>query len=197
MENKEDKDDRDLELIERFQDGDLSAFDELMKRYKKQILAYVYKKIGKRSWEDAEDLTQVVFMKVFKALPRWEPRAKFSTWLYRIAHNVCIDYHRAKSRKTPSYSIDDEEIIYGTPSTKDVYSDPEKVAVEKETGKMIRDAIEQLSDRQKEVFVLYHYHGLKIKEIAEVLGLAEGTVKIHQHRAVQKLREILKDRLTE
>lgn len=186
------KDDRveDLAIIEQFQSGDLSAFDELMKRYKKQIFSYIYRLV--KNWEDTDDLTQEVFIKVFQALPRWKPRAKFSTWLYTIARNVCIDYHRAKSRRRPSYSIDDEDIIYGTPSADDVYSDPEKVVIEKETGKMIRDAIEQLSDRQKEVFVLYHYQGLQIKEIAEVLGVAEGTVKIHQHRAVKKLRESLK-----
>lgn len=183
------EEDKDLAIIEQFQDGDLSAFDELMERYKKRMFSYVYKSV--KNWDDTDDLVQEIFIKVFKALPRWEPRAKFSTWIYTIAHHICIDYHRAKSRKRPSYSIDNEDIIYGTPSTDDVYSDPEKVAVEKETGKMIRDALEQLSKRQKEVFVLYHYEGLKIREIAEVLEIAVGTVKIHQHRAMKKLREIL------
>lgn len=184
------EDDKGLAIVKRFQSGDPSAFDDLMKKYKKRIFAYVFRFVN--NWEDTEDLTQIIFIKVFQALPRWKPRAKFSTWLYKIAHNVCIDYHRAKSRKRPSYSIDDEEIVYGTPSADDIYSDPGKVVVEKETGKMIRDALEHLSDRQRDVFVLYHYEGLKVREIAEALGIAEGTVKIHQHRAMEKLRELLR-----
>jgi len=184
------EDDKDLAIVERFQSGDSSAFDDLMRKYKGKILTYVHRSV--RNWEDTDDLAQEIFIKVFQALPRWEPRAKFSTWLYKIAHNVCVDYHRAKSRNVSSYSIDDEEIIYGMPSADDIYSDPETAVIEKETGKMIQEALEQLSDRQRTVFVLYHYEGLKIKEIAEVLGLAEGTVKIHQHRAMEKLRELLK-----
>jgi len=183
------EDDKDLGLVQRFQAGDSSAFDELMEKYKKRMFSYVYKSV--KNWEDTEDLVQEIFVKVFQALSRWEPKAKFSTWLYTIAHNVCIDFHRANSRKGPSYSIDDEDIIHGMPPVDDVYSDPEKVAIEKEIRDRIQEALEQLSGRQKEVFVLYHYQGLKVREIAEVLGLAEGTVKIHQHRAMEKLRNIL------
>lgn len=182
--------DEDYAIVKRFQSGDADAFEELMNRYKRRMLSYVYKSI--KNWEDTNDLTQDIFIKVFRALPRWEPRAKFSTWLYTIAHNVCIDYHRAKSRRGYSYSIDDEEIIHGMPPANDVYSNPEKTALENETSKMIQESLDQLSGRQKEVFVLYHYEGLKVREIADVLGIAEGTVKIHQHRAMEKLKVLLK-----
>ena len=175
-------------LVTQFQAGRADAFDELMKRYKGQIYAYLLRSV--KNYEDAEELTIEVFFKAYRALDTWKPQARFSTWLYKIAHNLSIDFHRAKSRRQ-TYSLDDEEFSVDEPTAVDMWSNPEWEIEEKDRHRVIRDAIDQLSPKQKAVFMLNRYQGLQIKEITEVLGMAEGTVKIHLHRAVKKLQTLL------
>ena len=233
-------------LVAQFQAGRLDAFDDLMKRYKGQIYAYLLRSV--KNYEDAEELTIEVFFKVYRALDTWKPQARFSTWLYKIAHNLSIDFHRAKSRRH-TYSLDDEEFsvdeptavdlwsnpeweleekdrhrvireaidqlspkqkavfmlnryqglqikeIVDEPTAVDLWSNPEWELEEKDRHRVIREAIDQLSPKQKAVFMLNRYQGLQIKEITEVLGIAEGTVKIHLHRAVRKLQTLLQPRV--
>ena len=175
-------------LVAQFQAGRPDAFDDLMKRYKGRIYAYLLRSV--KNYEDAEELTIEVFFKAYRALDTWKPQARFSTWLYRIAHNLSIDFHRAKSRRQ-TYSLDDEELSIDEPTAVDLWSNPEWEIEEKDRHRVIREAIDQLSPKQKAVFVLNRYQGLQIKEITEVLGMAEGTVKIHLHRAVKKLQTLL------
>ncbi len=175
-------------LVAQFQAGRLDAFDDLMKRYKGQIYAYLLRSV--KNYEDAEELTIEVFFKVYRALDTWKPQARFSTWLYKIAYNLSIDFHRAKSRRH-TYSLDDEEFSVDEPTAVDLWSNPEWELEEKDRHRVIREAIDQLSPKQKAVFMLNRYQGLQIKEITEVLGIAEGTVKIHLHRAVRKLQTLL------
>ena len=175
-------------LVAQFQAGRPDAFDDLMKRYKGQIYAYLLRSV--KNYEDAEELTIEVFFKAYRALDTWKPQARFSTWLYKIAHNLSIDFHRAKLRRQ-TYSLDDEELSINEPTAADLWSNPEWEIEEKDRHRVIRDAIEQLSPKQKAVFMLNRYQGLQIKEITEVLGMAEGTVKIHLHRAVRKLQALL------
>ena len=175
-------------LVAQFQAGRPDAFDELMKRYKGQIYAYLLRSV--KNYEDAEELTIEAFFKAYRALDNWKPQARFSTWLYKIAHNLSIDFHRAKSRRQ-AYSLDDEEFVLEEPTAVDLWSNPEWKIEEKDRHRVIREAIDQLSPKQKEVFMLNRYQGLQIKEITEVLGMAEGTVKIHLHRAVKKLQTLL------
>ncbi len=175
-------------LITKFKEGDQDAFSKLMGKYKTFIFSYVRRKTS--SDDDADDITQEVFVNVYKALPKWQPRASFKTWLYTIARNRCIDYHRARARRRFHYIDDDEEFTPILQAT-DIYSNPEKMAEESELRRIISEAIEQLSPKQKEVFILYRYQGLQIKEIAETLGIAEGSVKVHHHRAMKKLKIIL------
>ena len=175
-------------LVAQFQAGHPDAFDDLMKRYKGQIYAYLLRSV--KNYEDAEELTIEVFFKAYRALDTWKPQARFSTWLYKIAHNLSIDFHRAKSRRQ-TYSLDDEEFVLEEPTAVDLWSNPEWDIEEKDRHRVIREAIDQLSPKQKEVFMLNRYQGLQIKEITEVLGMAEGTVKIHLHRAVKKLQTLL------
>ena len=175
-------------LVAQFQAGRLDAFDDLMKRYKGQIYAYLLRSV--KNYEDAEELTIEVFFKAYRALDTWKPQARFSTWLYKIAHNLSIDFHRAKSRRQ-TYSLDDEEFAIDEPTAADLWSNPEWEIEEKDRHRVIREAIDQLSPKQKAVFMLNRYQGLQIKEITEVLGMAEGTVKIHLHRAVRKLQILL------
>ena len=175
-------------LVAQFQAGRPDAFDDLMKRYKGQIYAYLLRSV--KNYEDAEELTIEVFFKAYRALGTWKPQARFSTWLYKIAHNLSIDFHRAKSRRQ-TYSLDDEEFAIDEPTAADLWSNPEWEIEEKDRHRVIREAIDQLSPKQKAVFMLNRYQGLQIKEITEVLGMAEGTVKIHLHRAVKKLQTLL------
>jgi len=175
-------------LVVQFQTGRQEAFDELMKRYKHKIYAYLLRSV--RNYEDAEELTLEVFVKVYRALSKWRPEARFSTWLYKIAKNLSIDHHRAKSRRF-TYSLDDEELSLKEPVAVDLRSNPEWQLEENDRNRIIREAVDALSPKQKETFMLYRYEGLQIREIAEVLGMAEGTVKIHLHRAMKKLRNVL------
>lgn len=176
-------------LVAQFKSGSQKAFDELMKRYERRIFSYLLRAV--RNYEDAEELTLEVFFKAYRALGAWEPKAKFSTWLYTIASNLSIDYHRAKSRQ-PVFILEDEEVIENRLIATDISSNPEKSLEDKERGRIIRDAVDELSAKQKSVFMLARYEGMQIKEVAETLGMAEGTVKIHLHRAIKKLQTILR-----
>jgi RNA polymerase sigma-70 factor (ECF subfamily) len=176
-------------LVAQFKSGSQKAFDELMKRYERRIFGYLLRSV--RNYEDAEELTLEVFFKAYRALGSWEPKAKFSTWLYTIASNLSIDYHRSKSRK-PVFMLEDEDVIEKRLVATDISSNPEKHLEDKECGRIIREAVDELSSKQKAVFMLTRYEGLQIKEVAETLGLAEGTVKIHLHRAMKKLQTILR-----
>ncbi|SVC62400.1 uncharacterized protein METZ01_LOCUS315254, partial [marine metagenome] len=175
-------------LVTKLQLGDQDAFDELMRRYKHRIYAYILRSV--KNYEDAEELTIEVFFKVYRALHKWKPQAKFSTWLYKIAYNVSIDHHRAKKRHI-IHSLDNNLLSIDEPTAKDLGSDPEKLIVEKDRHRVINQAVDHLSQNQKKVFLMNRYDGLQIKEIAEILGIAEGTVKIHLHRAIKKLRVLL------
>lgn len=189
------KDDDDI-LVAQFKAGDQNAFSKIMEKYHTRMFSYVKRRYINTN-EDVQDIVQDIFIKVLKALPDWEPRASFQTWLYTIAKNRCIDHFRAQSRRT-TYSLDDDEEKIEQPLATGLRSNPEKMAREKEIGRYIRDALTQLSPKQRDVFVLYHYEDLQIKEIAKVLGISEGTVKVHHHRAMKKLRNILgsvKDKL--
>jgi RNA polymerase sigma-70 factor (ECF subfamily) len=176
-------------LVAQFKSGSQKAFDELMKRYERRIFGYLLRSV--RNYEDAEELTLEVFFKAYRALGAWKPKAKFSTWLYTIASNLSIDYHRAKSRQ-PVFMLEDEEVIENRLIATDISSNPEKSLEDKERGRIIREAVDELSVKQKSVFMLARYEGMQIKEVAETLGIAEGTVKIHLHRAVKKLQTILR-----
>lgn len=176
-------------LVAQFKSGSQKAFDELMKRYERRIFGYLLRSV--RNYEDAEDLTLEVFFKAYRALDSWEPKAKFSTWLYTIASNLAIDYHRSKARQ-PVYVFEDEDVIEARLVATDISSNPEKQLEDKERGRIIREAVDELSSKQKAVFMLTRYEGLQIREVAEALGMAEGTVKIHLHRAMKKLQTLLR-----
>lgn len=175
-------------LVAQFKAGEQEAFIKLMNKYSASIFYYAKRMV--KNYEDAEEINQDIFVRVFKALPSWEPRASFKTWLYRIAYNRCIDQLRAQSRRR-TYSLDDDDEQIDIPVATGIYSNPERVAQQREIGKHIENALSQLSSQQRDVFTLYHYGELQIKEIAEVLGIAEGTVKTHHHRAMRNLRKIL------
>lgn len=178
------------ELIDRALTGDQAAYTELVKRYQPQVQAVCLKMVHNR--ETALDLTQETFVKAFSALGTFDRAYTFSTWLYKIARNTCIDHFRRSKLET--FSLDaplrtrDGEIDRDFPSP--VHT-PEKYLLLKEKGRLISEAIDSLPDKYREVIHMRHNQELPYEEIAEMLRVPLGTVKARLFRA----RELLKKRL--
>ncbi len=179
----------DEALIEQFKKGDLSAFDELMSKYSRKIRYLAYRMTN--NYEDAEDITQEVFVRVFKALPTWKPRASFYTWLRTIALNLCIDHHRTRIRRQTQPLESRDGFVMNIPA--DSSSNPLRSTEADELRGRILLATEKLSPRQRKAFMLVSYGGLSLKEAAEIMGCAVGTIKAHLNRATTKMRDLLKD----
>lgn len=179
----------DESLIRRIKEGDLSAFEELMHKYGKQIYSLAFRMTGNH--EDAEDIAQEVFARALKAIPSWKPKATLYTWLRTVTLNLCIDYHRSRVRHQ-TQSIDDKDSpVANLPSEED-YGPLETVESE-ELRERILLAVDKLSLQQRRAFMLCHYAGMSLKEASEVMGCAVGTIKAHLSRATAKLRDLLKD----
>ena len=171
-------------LIQRFKNGEINAFDEIVRKYQKQVYNIAYGYIG--NYEDAYDVSQEVFMKVYKSLGKLKDNASFIFWLRRITLNACTDYVRLQINET---SIEDVSYIGDCYYTDNEASD--KLTESSELEKMITKAIQRLPKKQQKVFVLRHYEGLALKDIAETLNCSLGTVKAHLFRATRRLRDIL------
>lgn len=189
------KADPDRFLIQCAQNGDIDAFGELVQKYQKRIYELAYR--FTHHPEDAADLCQEIFLKAFNALGKFENKSTFYTWIYQIAKNRCIDYSRRRSgRYDVSFveEISPDDSLFQSHYSEDQASRRlEQVELETE----IKNAIEQLSPRQKQVFVLRHYEGLALREIADTLGLRVGSVKAHLFNATRKLRILLTPYLDE
>jgi RNA polymerase sigma-70 factor (ECF subfamily) len=163
----------------------------LIQRYDKRVLSMAMSYAGDP--DDAKDICQEVFIRVFRALPRFEYRSQFSTWLYRIAANVCKTYHsRGKKRRT--VSLDQSLGDTGSPSLKESLAGGEAADQKTSAGEIasqIQEALGQLSPKQRIVFILRHYQGYKLREIAVIMDCAQGTVKRHLFSATRRLREQL------
>ena len=177
------------ELVNRFQNGDIEAFNPLVRKYEKKIYNLIYQQIRDR--ETAKDISQEVFLKAFKALPNFKGGSAFYSWIYRIAINSSIDFQRQRNR---SRVLTFEEL---PPDADDVlrmsdsHPSPEKLLEEKELGKVIRKAVRELPPGQRRVFNLRHRRELAIKEIAVLLNRSEGTIKAHLHHAHRRLQGML------
>jgi RNA polymerase sigma-70 factor, ECF subfamily len=181
-------------LIMEAQRGDETAFEQLIYLYDKNVLAIAYSYTKNR--EDAKDIYQDVFIRVFKGIKKFEFRSEFSTWLYRITTNVCLTYKDKKVRHKIS-SLDEE--LTGEDGETRTYSDmlegesrTDESAESTDISTRIDEGVEKLSPQQKMVFTLKHFKGYKIKEIAAAMNCAEGTVKNYLFIATQKMREHLK-----
>ncbi|HYB53286.1 MAG TPA: sigma-70 family RNA polymerase sigma factor [Thermoanaerobaculia bacterium] len=181
----------DESIVARVLSGDDDLFGLLVRRYQTRVHAHVAKMIGHR--EDALDLTQEIFLKVYQALARFNPEYKFSTWLFRIAGNAAIDHLRKKRPKTVPLEIPDPEAQGRVSSPEYSSSDPDpyKTLRNLERGNAIAEAIADLPLEFRELIALRHFAGLSYEEIAEVKEMPLGTVKNKLFRA----RAVLKDRL--
>jgi RNA polymerase sigma-70 factor (ECF subfamily) len=184
---------QETELIIRAQNGNVSAFEELIYNYDKKVLALAMKYV--KNEDDAKDIYQDVFIRVYKGLKKFQFNSEFSTWLYRIVVNVCLT-HKTSSSRREFVSIhpdsEDENLNTGL-DIEDLEPIPERAVTSREISEHIEKALETLSPRQKMIFILKHYEGYKLREIAEMLSCGEGTIKKYLFDAVRKMRTQLAD----
>lgn len=179
-------------LVTRSQAGDMEAFDELVTRYRGKIYAMTVNMIHNEA--DAWDLAQDTFVKAWKALPKFEARSHFYTWLYRISHNVTYDWLRKKQNQASKAEFDDSiearHIDKSAPTAPRDITPPDQDAERSELRQNIRDAIAQLSPEHREVILLKEVEGLRYEEIAERVECSTGTVMSRLFYARKKLQTI-------
>jgi RNA polymerase sigma-70 factor (ECF subfamily) len=175
-------------LIARFREGDKEAFDRLMERYTDKLYSVAWGVLMNR--DDAVDAVQDVFIKLHGALPKFSPNYNLGAWLYRVMLNQCIDRKRRANRNNVDLTEEDWERLQGPKS-----EDPEFSACRHEAGRIIRQSVDQLPNRQRLVFILRHYRLLSLEEIAVTMGCSTGAVKAHLSRATAHLRDKLRHKL--
>ncbi len=182
----------ETELIRRCQRDDLNAFDELVRLYEKKVYNLAYRMSGNH--EDASDLSQEAFLRVFQSIKDFRGQSSFSTWLYRVVSNVCLDELRQRGRR-PTISLDEP-----VPGDKgevmqrqfaDPAPAPDELAERREVREVVQAGIEELSEEYRLVIVLRDIQGLSYQEIAEALDCSLGTVKSRLNRARLALKEKL------
>ena len=185
----------DYALIRQAREGNIVAFEELVYRYDKQVLSIATNFMGNR--EDAKDIYQEVFLRVYRALPRFEFRSSFSTWLHKIVTNVCLT-QRSRLRRHLHSSLD--EVLPGQEDSQRTLADTiadrsssDQQAIGSQISDHVAEAMNALSPKQKMVFTLRHYQGYKLKEIAGMMNCAEGTIKKYLFTATERLRDRLKE----
>lgn len=185
----------DADLVARAQQGDLKAYDELVNRHRGKIFAMIRNMIHLEA--DAWDLSQEAFIKAWHALPRFEAKARFSTWLFRIAHNVVYDWtrrRRIESEGELNDEIFDRARIDPAATTLPArHEAPDESLDHTELRAKIEAALKKLSPEHREVVLLKDVQGLAYKEIADVMGCTLGTVMSRLFYARQKLQTLLKD----
>jgi RNA polymerase sigma-70 factor (ECF subfamily) len=182
--------------MRRFQAGDVDAFTELYEAHLKGLLNFFFRLCWDRSL--AEDFSQEVLLRIYKSGKNWEPNAKFTTYLYRVARNYWIDHCRLLSTQKENVSL--QQRVGGDESTSslidrlpDDIRPPEHDLDRRELYEAIMRALEQLPEEQRMVFVLSEIEELKYQEISEIMEIPLGTVKSRMHTAIAKLQEILGD----
>src|SRR5579863_3733360 len=171
----------DQVAAEEAREGNQLAFRVLVERHSRAVFRLAYRMTGNE--QDAEDMEQETFLRAFKQLHRFDGRASFGTWLYRIATNCSLDLMRARRAHGAQQP--------GLDTAESHDPSPERVTRSKQLAKMLDHALEQLSEAERTAFLLRHYEGCNIEEIAKVLGVRNGAAKHSVFRAVQKLRGAL------
>ena len=183
----------DEELVALAQQGDRRAFEELIERHKQK--AYHIAFGFARDREEAKDLSQEAFLKAFTYLKNFDGRSSFYTWFYRIVVNVCLDYKR-RTKRTSAGEFDERIENQMEPSHNPARPlAPEQQVLAGQLARKVNAALQTLPAKQRTAFILKNHQGLSIREIAETMETAEGTVKVHLHRAVTALRQSLAELL--
>lgn len=175
--------------------GDVASFEQLIKSYQKMAYNVAYRVMGNE--EDAKDMTQEALIKVYRNLKSFRMDASFSTWLYRIVMNTCKDALRKRKTKVISldqtYDTGDGEIQW---ELEDEGLKPDEKLIQKETQEEVQEALQEVSENNRIVIVLRDIKGLTYSEIADVIDIAEGTVKSRLNRGRKELKEVLLKRRT-
>ena len=190
-----DKRSEEHSLVRKAQTGDRLAFEELVRRYDRDVLRLALNLVHKP--EDARDIYQESFLRVYRNLHRFRFECSFYTWLYRITTNVALDHLRRRT----SHREDQAPVLEDAEGSKQDFfdrqpelgaaSNPEKQVLGNELGEKIQEAMKRLSPRERTVFEMKHYQGLRLRAIGDLLGTSEETVKNSLFRATRKLRESL------
>lgn len=174
------------QLLFRAIDGDLHAFDELMAPYEKRLYALCYRMAGEK--EDAMDCTQEAMLRIWRALQSYRKEASFTTWIYRIATNTCLDVLR-KKKSRPSISLD--ALMDSGFAVQDENADPEDYAISKARMLALQTGINSLKPDMRAALILRDIQGFSYEEVAVILATPLGTVKSRINRAREKLRSLL------
>ena len=176
-----------LSLIARSQRGDHAAYSQLMDLYRERVVRLALHMVG--NMEDAYDLTQETFVRVYRSLGTYDRKRTFTPWLYRIAHNVIIDHFRKKSVRPALAELEDEWPLESAPDNG--AADPQQALISGETQRQVQAAIQSLPENYRSVVVFRFVDDLSYTEIAETLGLTEANVMMRMSRARRMLREKL------
>jgi RNA polymerase sigma-70 factor, ECF subfamily len=184
----------DQDVISYARKGRETAFRELIRRYERPVFSVIYRMVHDR--ELAEDLAQETFIKVLNALDRYDPKYKFSSWIFKIAHNATLDQLRKKEPETLSldgspHAATQDQADASSFTAVDTTENPEQYTQSKQLGSEIEAAIEQLRPEYRAAIVLWHIEGRPYDEIAQIMGLPLGTVKTYIHRGRNELRGLL------
>jgi len=184
----------DAEMMLRVKAGDDSAFDYLVQKYRRPIISFMYRMAHNSA--AAEDLAQEVFLRVYRSRANYEPSAKFSTWLYRIATNLGVNFARDTRHERPENitNLDEPDEESGqTPDLADKTPTIEEEILRRERLAAIRQKVEALPDRQKMAVLMHKYQQMDYRQIAEVLKLSESATKSLLFRAYETLRTQLRE----
>nr|WP_297284491.1 sigma-70 family RNA polymerase sigma factor [uncultured Agathobaculum sp.] len=174
-------------ILARAKRGELDAFEELVRRYEKRVYAVALRSSG--SPEDAADIVQEVFLRAWRSIESFRGDSGFSTWLFRITMNLCVDFARHKQAQPQTQSIVDEE--ENERQVPDTAPTPEEHLENRELGRELAAALEEISEEHRRIVLLRDVSGMSYTEIADVLEISEGTVKSRLSRARIALRKVL------
>jgi RNA polymerase sigma-70 factor (ECF subfamily) len=178
----------DEELVARSIGGDADSFNALIRRWERPIYALAYRTIGRE--EDARDVCQETFLRAFRALPGFRGQAKFSSWLYRIALNLCRDWMR-RERRAPIVQMPEDTDLIELASAAEPSESIEDLVARRDMSRIVERAMALLPEEQRTAIVLKEYHGLTFQEIADMLGCPLSTVKTRVYQGLVVLRREL------
>jgi RNA polymerase sigma-70 factor (ECF subfamily) len=192
--SRREKGEEERQLVRLAQSGEEAAFEELIRRHQQRVFGLVSGILRRR--EDVEDVVQQVFLKVFVSLKRFDQRAAFSTWLYKISVNECWDYLRKKKVRPLVYEADlSEEQVSRLDGVVSADQPPASSSDRAEARDLLERMMEKLPEQDRELLVLKEVEGFSVQELAEILDLNVNTVKVRLFRARARLMDVYRRRL--
>ena len=184
----------DLGFVTKARAGDADAYRTLVDRHSRALFRLAFRMTGNQ--QDAEDVVQESFLRAYKQLAKFDERASFGTWLYRIAVNCSLDLVRSRKRRNENFAPVDPEMEDPVLSLPSHDPTPDRMAMSGEVRDRVASALDELSPSERTAFVLRHFEGMCIEDVSKVLGCQPGAAKHSVFRAVQKLRRALEPLVT-